>query len=347
MMISSCTLALLAGLVAGETCEPTGQPSAGPPTGIALGSSESLAFVDDGTGPVLVVAGNFSSIEGVAVQNVARFDGSSWSPLGGLPSTVLSLAVHDSGSGDELFASGNFQGTFARWTGSAWEAFTSPGSSSALLTYDDGSGPAFYAGGGFGVSRWNGASWSPISNDPLGAVHSLEAHAGRLYFGGSFLSTAQTDDGHLSSWGKPCDGPLPYCTATPSSSGCLASISTSDLLAQPVSGAANYTVTASAVEASKPGLLFVGITGPAQTPFSGGTLCASPPLERGPLLHSGGLSPGTCSGSFTQLVNDGNLVPLGLDPGPGASSWNQFWFRDPSNPNGSGTALSNAIRLDF
>ena len=74
-----------------------------------------------------------------------------------------------------------------------------------------------------------------------------------------------------------------------------------------------------------------------------------PPLaKRGPLLESGGFGLDTCTGTFAQLINDGLQPPAGLDAGPGTTMNYQFWYRDPQNGAGIlGTALSNAIQLDF
>jgi len=143
-------------------------------------------------------------------------------------------------------------------------------------------------------------------------------------------------------------GPTIYCTAKTSSAGCIATISTSNVDAQPTSGANDYYVTAWMVQEQKLGLLFGGVSGAASLPFNGGTLCANAPLTRGPAIPSGGSAPNACGGVFSTLVNDGHLFPLGLDAGPGQSAWYQYWFRDPSNGPGSfGTSLSNALRLDF
>ncbi len=139
-----------------------------------------------------------------------------------------------------------------------------------------------------------------------------------------------------------------YCTPKTSSAGCVTTISTSDPSSQPASGAADYFVTASAVQGAKTGLLFGGVTGPAAIPFSGGTLCVTPPLERGPLQNGGGTSPTSCDGAFAQIVNGGDILPDGLDAGAGNSAWYQWWYRDPLNGGGTfGTALSNAVQLDF
>ena len=141
--------------------------------------------------------------------------------------------------------------------------------------------------------------------------------------------------------------PTIYCTGKASSAGCVASIGTS-AAGHPVSGAGGYTVDATLVHSFKSGILFAGISGPAAIPFSGGTLCVSPPNKRGPLVNSAGSGLNTCTGSYATLVNNGAIIPAGLDAGAGNSGWYQYWYRDPANGAGSlGTALSNAVRLDF
>jgi len=139
-----------------------------------------------------------------------------------------------------------------------------------------------------------------------------------------------------------------YCTAKTSSAGCVAQISTTNPGAQPVSGANGYSVTATDVQGFKNGLLFAGINGAAALPFNGGTLCMNGPLKRGPITGSGGNSPVNCSGTYSTEVNDGAIIPAGLDAGMGNSAWYQYWYRDPNNGAGNfGTALSNAVQLDF
>lgn len=82
-------------------------------------------------------------------------------------------------------------------------------------------------------------------------------------------------------------------------------------------------------------------------PFSGGTLCVQPLTKRGALLFAGGTA-GDCDGGYAVIVNDGALPPLGFDAGARHSGWYQYWYRDPQNgPLQLGTALSNAVRLDF
>lgn len=139
-----------------------------------------------------------------------------------------------------------------------------------------------------------------------------------------------------------------YCTPKASSAGCVTSIATTDLASGPVSGAGDYAVTATSVQGGKAGVLFASSSGAAAIPFVDGVLCASPPLKRGPLVFSGGSGPASCDGAYGQVVNDGAVIPLGLDAGPGNSGWYQWWYRDPQNgPGQLGTALSNAVELGF
>ena len=84
-----------------------------------------LTVFDDGSGPALVAAGAFTAAGGVPVRNIAKWNGTSWSPLGaGIGFQVISFATFDDPRGHSLFASGSFQTvgggrspTVAQWVG--------------------------------------------------------------------------------------------------------------------------------------------------------------------------------------------------------------------------------------
>ena len=123
-------------------------------------SARSTVF-DDGSGPALYAGGGFTTAGGVAANRIAKWDGASWSALGQRDATASScaLAVFDDGSGPALYAGGDFTTAggvaanhIAKWDGASWSALGSGmnGSTSyALAVFDDGSGPALYAGGAF------------------------------------------------------------------------------------------------------------------------------------------------------------------------------------------------------
>ena len=109
-----------------------------------------------------------------------------------------------------------------------------------------------------------------------------------------------------------------------------------------------YSVDGSAIQGGKNGILFAGISGPAAFPFSGGTLCVNPPTKRGPIQNAGGSGPNTCDGFLSTEINDGSVIPFGLDVGSGNTGWYQYWYRDPNNGAGTlGSALSAGIEVDF
>lgn len=165
--------------------------------------NDAITFDPDGSGPLpprLVVAGFFSNAGGVAANNIAMWDGSSWSTLGtGVDGVVQKLAIVDFGSGPRLFAAGKFQNAggspalrIAQWDGTSWSPLGSgldtiyPAgmgyeqiyanlniSISAMAQVVDTSGTGLVVAGNFihaggivvhHVARWNGSSWTPMYN---------------------------------------------------------------------------------------------------------------------------------------------------------------------------------------
>jgi len=89
-----------------------------------------LQQFDDGSGGALYVGGAFTRVPGIIdAPHVARWDGAAWSTVGdGFDDDVTALAVFDDGSGEALYAAGDFTHSgaapvshFARWNGAAWE----------------------------------------------------------------------------------------------------------------------------------------------------------------------------------------------------------------------------------
>jgi len=203
------------------------------------GAVQALAVFDDGSGPALYAGGEFQSSGTTLTKSVARWDGSTWSALGSgvtagaFVSYVHALAVHDDGSGPALYVGGTFTSAggvpatrVARWNGSNWSALGSGISGGfmgnihvdALASYDDGSGPALYAGGLFEnaggvavnqIARWNGTAWSTVGGGMAAGVLALVVHddggGPALYAGGEFSSAFDAGDSYLARWGCPPD----------------------------------------------------------------------------------------------------------------------------------------------
>lgn len=207
------------------------------------GTAHALVSFDDGTGsgPALYVGGAFTHAGGIAVQRVARWDGSAWHAVGGgVQGTVRSLAGFDDGSGNgpELYAGGiSLDGldgqTLLKWNGAAWSQvgsgitmyeFYTQGVL-ALVVHDDGmgGGPALYAGGDFywefsspvdRVARWDGTTWSTVgggTNLKVEALASFDDGTGSgpaLYAGGRFRQAGGVNASRIARWDGAAWSPL-------------------------------------------------------------------------------------------------------------------------------------------
>ena len=150
----------------------------------------------------LIVGGSFAEAGGTTVNNVARWDGSSWSSLGaGINGPVFALEVYDG----ELIAAGDFSeaggasaNRIARWDGTFWNSLTGGigGDCDPIvnaLTVHDGNliaGGAFNTAGGESVHKvaaWDGSSWSAVGTGGDGQllqwVTTLASYDGDLYAG--------------------------------------------------------------------------------------------------------------------------------------------------------------------
>jgi hypothetical protein len=203
------------------------------PGGWVQGNVYALTVFDDGSGPALYAGGDFLTIDGASARCVAKFDGTSWSPLGSgmhpYQAVVYALAVYDDGTGPALYAGGSFSRAgettaynIAKWDGASWSAldYGTNGSVFALAVYPPlggGGQPALCAGGDFTyagstpancVARWDGAQWSPLGAGMgdawLPGVYALkvfDAGSGpELYAGGTFGSAGAAEAGSIAKW---------------------------------------------------------------------------------------------------------------------------------------------------
>jgi len=183
------------------------------------------AVFDDGGGPALYVGGEFTQAGGQAASCVAKWDGQTWSPVGGgLNGVVRALKVYDDGDGQALYAAGGFSQAgpiaasgIAKWTGTSWSAIGGglPAGSIgyALEVFDDGSGLALILGGAFAsvsgvsaanIARFGSAGWSGIgggTSDFVLALAAIDLGGGtRLYAGGQFGSAGGVWSPRIAQW---------------------------------------------------------------------------------------------------------------------------------------------------
>jgi hypothetical protein len=166
-------------------------------TAIAIGASGDV-----------YVGGNFEKAGGVTVNNIARWDGSSWHALGsgtgGTHPDVDAIAI----SGSDVYIGGSFttvngigRNYVARWNGSAWSGLGSGTNEAVTAIAIDGSN--VYVGSAFttvtdsggdhtvgNVAMWNGSSWSTMDGGVGNTVWALAVGPDGLYVGGNFQTLA-------------------------------------------------------------------------------------------------------------------------------------------------------------
>lgn len=177
---------------------------------------DTMVLFDDGSGLALYAAGGFTSLSGTPAASVAKWDGISWTALGGgLVGFVNQLCVFDDGSGPALYAAGSLGGfSVRRWTGAIWAPViggsTPAVPTSALAVFDTGSGPALYAttNDGFApvkIVRWNGVTWSPVGTGTIAGTASTlavinDGSGPALYAGGGFASIGGVPANNFARW---------------------------------------------------------------------------------------------------------------------------------------------------
>ncbi len=157
---------------------------------ISGGSLRHLEVVDG----VMIAAGSFTAIDGVAVAGIARYDGQVWQPVG--DHEPLDVARIGRWRGDLVVAdeSADDATRMLRWTGQAWEELGSL--PFAVRALEDYRGDLYLGGEAEGdlgapssdLVRFDGQAWTPIGEiDPAhGGVWALEVVGDALWIGGSF-----------------------------------------------------------------------------------------------------------------------------------------------------------------
>jgi hypothetical protein len=202
--------------------------------GMTGGTVAAFATFDDGSGPALYAGGSFTTAGGVEIRAVARRTLSGWAPVGsGFDGPVLALAVFDDGSGPALYAGGQFMNSgttpvynVARLTNGAWTALGMGILGNAarvqdLAVFDDGSGPALYAGGYFQFSggfyansfaKWNGVSWQQFMPGTVGGIDALEVFddgtGPALYAAGTFTFIGSVTALNIARWNGTAWSPV-------------------------------------------------------------------------------------------------------------------------------------------
>ncbi len=215
------SFALIGGVTANGIAAWDGQAWAALGTGITGSFNPNVSafeVFDDGTGPALYAGGRFDTMNGVFTPWLAKWDGQTWSRVGGgiTPINTLTgieaMAIHDDGNGPALYVGG---GSFApagatptnvaRWDGQTWTSLgsTFTGRVTRLASFDDGAGERLYLGGTAlpaveQFARWEHYTWMAVDGTGVGgtpvppsnfpSVFGLDVVGDRMYVGGNFTT---------------------------------------------------------------------------------------------------------------------------------------------------------------
>ncbi|MBI1304758.1 MAG: hypothetical protein GC172_13380 [Phycisphaera sp.] len=192
----------------------------------------------------LVAGGFFTTAGGVSANGIARWNGSSWSPIGsGFDGSVRALAVLPNG---ELVAGGGVvsANNIARWNGSSWSPLGSgmKGQVSSLAVLPNGdlvAGGSFTRAGGVvanRIARWDGSSWSPLGSGvsagtSLTFVDALSVLSnGDLVAGGNFTAADGAEANNIARWNGSSWAPLSPASGLSSAVYAFAALPSGDLV---------------------------------------------------------------------------------------------------------------------
>ncbi|MCB9879295.1 MAG: hypothetical protein H6835_16995 [Planctomycetes bacterium] len=158
----------------------------------------------------VVVGGTMTSAGGVSVSNIALWNGTSWSSLGGgTNGGVTSLAVMSDGAlvaGGWFTTAGGVPASYvARWDGSTWSPLGS-GPSVPVVSLAARSNGELVAVASFGIYQnelllWDGGAWSTIASLQTQNVMAIqELPNGDLLFGGALVTVGGAYSPGLVRW---------------------------------------------------------------------------------------------------------------------------------------------------
>jgi len=160
----------------------------------------------------LIAGGQFTSASGVSANNIARWNGKCWKPLGsGTNGMVRALTVHNGNlivGGYFTEAGGVSASHIAKWDGSTWEPL-GPANGGVLALMSSMEYGDLWVGGEFTtiggvaanrIARWNGSSWQPVGSGTNNAVAAFFDLGTLVYIGGVFTYAGGVSANHFAEW---------------------------------------------------------------------------------------------------------------------------------------------------
>lgn len=150
----------------------------------------------------LIAAGEFTIAGGTYATRVARWNGTSYAPMGPGVNGTISTAIE---FGGDIYLGGTFNSgasDLARWTGSAWVYTAAFASKTAYVSdlhvhagvlHAAGSMTGF-TGTSYGVKRLNNGNWENVGQELNGEIKAMESVGPFLLCGGSFTGNYFSQD---------------------------------------------------------------------------------------------------------------------------------------------------------
>jgi hypothetical protein len=194
--------------------------------GIGGGTPFTAVLAIGVSGSIVYVGGNFTAAGSTSVSHIAKWDGNSWSALGGgvggfsFATAVYAIAVN----GDSVYVGGSFitagntsASSIAKWdvSMSSWSALSSGvvQSGSASVYAIAANDTSVYVGGYFNIAgnqpashiaRWNGSGWSALSaganNGVSGTIRAIATSGNIVYVGGTFATVGNVAANNIARW---------------------------------------------------------------------------------------------------------------------------------------------------
>ena len=149
-------------------------------------------------GTDLIVAGDFTSVDGTPAASIAKWNGSAWSALGsGITGGGSNRGVYAlKAAGSDLYAGGKFAVAggvaavgIAKWNGTAWSAVGSAFTTNDFVYSLATLGSDLVAGGSFpgNIQKWNSTAWSALGGGLNNTVYGVHVNGSNLYAAGEFI----------------------------------------------------------------------------------------------------------------------------------------------------------------
>ena len=181
-----------------------------------------LAAFDDGSGESLYAGGYFELAGGQPIANIAKWDGLTWSQVGGVSGIdghVMSLIVHDDGQGPALYAavwwaSGTRTGGIFKLSSDGWERLSWVHRQPRALRVPSPIDDRLYTLGVFsaiddfilvnGIAVLDDSRWSRMGNDFAGTAYDAFVPQNnpeqKLYIAGNIANTGNLITSNIASW---------------------------------------------------------------------------------------------------------------------------------------------------